>query len=199
MNINKIKGIEIGSRLHDEWRETRKLEDGSYNPRWKVTEDAIYEPKDGKARFNENGNLEVDIANLSFEELPKDWQKENLEAGLAVSEFVQDKEEVNAEEMEELANKVHEAWCDRKAEDIRKYMNELDSNGISEDEILAEVDKKYAWDKKLMVSYDELNEDEKQKDRDHVIEALKLNKEISRGQIKIEDLAKKYDKEAKSI
>ena len=43
-----------------------------------------------------------------------------------------------------------------------------------------------------MVSYDELNEEEKQKDRDQVIQALKLNKEISKGSIKIEDLSKKY-------
>lgn len=31
-----------------------------------------------------------------------------------------------------------------------------------------------------MVSYDELSEEEKQKDRDQVIQALKLNKEISK-------------------
>ena len=50
-----------------------------------------------------------------------------------------------------------------------------------------------------MVDYNELSEEEKQKDRNQVVEALNLNKEIARGDIKLEDLAKKYDKEAKSI
>lgn len=199
MNETKLKGIEIGSRLHDEWRSHRKLENGKYDPRWKVTNDEIYEPLDGKARFNEDGNLEVDIANLSFEQLPKDWQKENLEAGLSVASIVEDKTDVSQEEMEEYATKVHEAWCDRKSEEIRKYMNELDEKGLSDGEIMAKVDEKYDWDKKLMVAYDNLSEDEKQKDRNHVIEAIKLNKEILRGEIKLEDLAKKYDKEAKTI
>lgn len=199
MDINKIKGIEVGSRLHDEWRSHRKLEKGGYDPRWKITKDEIYEPIDGKARFNEDGELEVDIANLSFNELPKDWQKENLEAGLAVASIVGEKEEVTPEEMEEYAVKVHNAWCDRKADEMRRYMNELEQKGLSENEILSKVDEKYSWDKSLMVEYNSLSEEEKQKDRNQVNESVKLNKEIARGDIKLEDLAKKYDKEAKSI
>ncbi len=199
MNINQIKGIEIGSRLHDEWRSHRKLENGKYDPRWKATTDNIYEPRDGKSRFNEDGVLEVDIANLSFEELPKDWQKENLEAGLSVADIVGDKQDISPEEMEEYAIKVHEAWCDRKAEEMRKYMNELDAKGLSESEIMQKVEDKYGWDKSLMVDYNLLSEEEKQKDRNHVLEATKLNKEIARGEINLEDLAKKYDKEAQSI
>lgn len=198
MNDNKLKGIEIGSRLHDEWRSNRKLENGLYEPRWKITKDEMYEPIDGKARFN-GDDLEIDIANLSFEELPKDWQKENLEAGISVAEIVGEKEEISSEDMEEYAIKVHNAWCDRKTDEIRRYMNELNSKGMSEKEILDKVDEKYGWDKSLMIDYNELSEEEKQKDRNHVKEALKLNKEIARGDIKLNDLAKKYDKEAKSI
>lgn len=198
MDENKLKGIEIGSRLHDEWRSHRKLENGNYEPRWKVTNDEMYEPIDGKARFNED-KLEVDIANLSFENLPKDWQKENLEAGTSVAKIIGDIEEITSEEMEEYANKVHEAWCDRRSDEIIKYKNELDSQGLSEDEKNDKIEEKFGWIKNLMVSYDGLDESEKQKDRNHVLEALKLNKEIARGDIKLEDLAKKYDKEAKSI
>ncbi len=199
MNENKIKGIELGSRLHDEWRSHRKLENGTYNPRWKVTKDNVYEPVDGKSRFNEDGELEVDIANLAFEQLPKDWQKENLEAGLSAAEIIGEKQNVSPEEMEKYAEKVHVAWCDRKAEEIRKYMNELDSKGLKEEEIMSKVDEKYGWDKGLMVDYKDLPEDEKQKDRNHINEATKLNREISKGEIKLEDLAKKYDKEVKAI
>ena len=199
MNDTKLKGIEIGSRLHDEWRSHRRLENGEYEPRWKATKDEMYEPIDGKARFNDSGEMEVDIANLSFEQLPKDWQKENLEAGLSVAQIVGNKEEITDEEMEEYAKKVHEAWCDRKAEEIRKYMNDLDSKGLSDSEIMAKVDDKYSLDKNLMVAYENLSEEEKQKDRNHVIEAVKINKEISRGDIKLDYLEKKYYKEAKSI
>ncbi len=198
MDKNKIKGIEIGSRLHDEWRSHRKIDNGKYEPRWKITNDERYEPIDGKARFNED-ELEVDIANLSFEELPKDWQKENLEAGISVANIIGENEDITKEEMEEYATKVHDAWCDRKTDEIRKYMNELARDGLSEEEILNKVDEKYGWDKGLMIPYNELSEEEKQKDRNHVLEAIKLNKEISRGDISLEDLAKKYDKEAKSI
>ena len=199
MNENKIKGIEVGSRLHDEWRSSRKLEDGTYNPRWKVTTDESYKPIDGKSRVNENGEIEVDIANLSFNELPKDWQKENLEAGLAVVPIVGNKEELNAEEMEEAASKVHNEWCDRRLRVIRAYMNDLEKEGKSQEEIMKMKDEKFGWDLGLMVDYNELSEEEKQKDRDQVVEALNLNKEIARGDVKLEDLARKYDKEAKSI
>lgn len=199
MNENTIKGIEVGSRLHDEWRSSRKLEDGTYNPRWKVTKDQGYEPIEGKSQVNENGELEVDIANLSFNELPKDWQKENLEAGLAVVPIVGNKEELSTEEMEEAADKVHKAWCDRRTRVIVNYKNELDRSGKTEKEIDEIINKEYGWDLGLMVDYSELSEEEKQKDRDQVVQALKLNKEIVKGEIKLEDLAKKYDKEVKSI
>lgn len=33
MDENTIKGLEVGSRFHDEWRKPRKLEDGKYEPR----------------------------------------------------------------------------------------------------------------------------------------------------------------------
>ena len=199
MDKNKIKGIEVGSRLHDDWRSNRKLEDGTYNPRWKVTKDEGYEPIEGKSKVNEQGELEVDIANLSFNELPKDWQKENLEAGLAVTPIVGDRTELSNEEMEEASKKVHEEWSNRRMRVITDYMNELAEKGMSEEEIKTQTNEKFSWDLNLMVDYEELSEEEKQKDRDQVVQALKLNKEIDKGEIKLEDLAKKYDKEAKSI
>ena len=73
------------------------------------------------------------------------------------------------------------------------------TSNLSDSEIMAKVDDKYSWDKNLMVAYENLSEEEKQKDRNHVIEAVKINKEISRGDIKLDYLEKKYYKEAKSI
>lgn len=57
MDENTIKGLEVGSRLHDEWRKPRKLEDGKYEPRWKVTNDVTYELVPGKGRISSMGNL----------------------------------------------------------------------------------------------------------------------------------------------
>lgn len=175
MDENTIKGLEVGSRLHDEWRKPRKLEDGKYEPRWKVTNDVTYE------------------------ELPRDWQEENLQAGLAVVPIVGKKEELSDAEMEECAKKVHDEWCSRKERIITAYMNKLEQQGIDENEILKKKDEKFGWDISLMVSYDELSEEKKQKDRDQVIQALKLNKEISKGSIKIEDLSKKYEKQINEL
>ena len=101
--------------------------------------------------------------------------------------------------MEEAASKVHDEWCDRRLRVIRAYMNDLEKEGKSQEEIMKMKDEKFGWDLGLMVDYNELSEEEKQKDRNQVVEALNLNKEIARGDIKLEDLAKKYDKEAKSI
>lgn len=101
--------------------------------------------------------------------------------------------------MEECAKKVHDEWCSRKERIITAYMNKLEQQGIDENEILKKKDEKFGWDTSLMVSYDELSEEEKQKDRDQVIQALKLNKEISKGSIKIEDLSKKYEKQINEL
>ena len=199
MDENTIKGLEVGSRLHDEWRRPRKLEDGKYEPRWKVTNDVTYELVPGKGRISDDGSMEVDIASLSFEELPRDWQEENLQAGLAVVPIVGKKEELSDAEMEECAKKVHDEWCSREERIITAYMNKLEQQGIDENEILKKKDEKFGWDISLMVSYDELSEEEKQKDRDQVIQALKLNKEISKGSIKIEDLSKKYEKQINEL
>lgn len=199
MNENKLKGIEVGSRLHDDWRNNRKLEDGTYTPRWKVTKDEEYEPIDGKSRINEQGELEVDIANLSFNELPKEWQKENLEAGIAATSIIGNRTELSNEEMEAASEKVHNEWCSRRMDVIRRYMNELERRGVNEEEIKVKTNEKFEWDLSLMVDYSELSEEEKQKDRNQVIQALKVNDEIEKGKISLEYLSKKYDKEAKSI
>ena len=60
---------ELASQLHDAWREPRKQEDESFEPRIKKTKD--------KEWIKLHGKDEVDIANTNYENLPSDWQAEN--------------------------------------------------------------------------------------------------------------------------
>lgn len=69
--------------MHEVWRNSRKREDGTYESRIKKSK-------------NEKWNLahstdEVDIANCTFEELPSNWQYENLEAGRVAIGLVYEK------------------------------------------------------------------------------------------------------------
>ena len=70
--IKNALSYELGSDLHEAWRETRKREDGSFEPRMKQSTD-----EDWNAM---HGTDQVDIANCTFQELPSNWQYENLEA-----------------------------------------------------------------------------------------------------------------------
>ena len=97
--------VELARLMHEKWREARKREDGSYEPRIKKTEDILWTEK-------HNGKNEVDIANTDFGELPKDWQEENmLSAKVAV------------EKIEEALYIIHDKWLDRNdqfAESVQK-------------------------------------------------------------------------------
>lgn len=57
----------MSNLLHDEWREPRKKEDNSFEPRIKKTKDEDWVKK--------SGTDEEDIANTYFSELPSDWQE----------------------------------------------------------------------------------------------------------------------------
>lgn len=99
------KIIKLAELMHEKWREARKNEDGSYEPRIKETKDASWmEKHDGKS--------EVDIANTDFQKLPMDWQEENmLSAKVAI------------EKIEEVLYIIHDKWLDRNdqhAEDRQK-------------------------------------------------------------------------------
>lgn len=98
----------VGAELHDIWRKNRILEDGTYEPRIKETDDEEW--------IKENGTDKVDIANKSFKELPDDWQKENLEAGKVAVNLVFDdaiKDKSCDHKVESFSSDVHEAWLER--------------------------------------------------------------------------------------
>lgn len=152
--IEEVKiflGMKLGSKLHDSWRATRAIGDGKYEPRIKTTKD--------EAWIKVHGTSEVDIANTCFEDLPKDWQGENLIAGneavdLAFDMVVED--EIAPEKIEELSSKVHDSWLLR---------NEWAKGG------------------ELDVPYVELPESEKAKDRDQILDAIDLLTDFFEGKI----------------
>ena len=94
----------MGSDLHEEWRKSRLKEDWTYEPRWKKSKDAEW--------TQSHGTDDVDIANTAFADLPSNWKYENLEAAKVAIELVFDKvvlwEEITDEMIEEMAAVVHE-------------------------------------------------------------------------------------------
>lgn len=101
--------LELGSVFHEEWREVRKQEDGSYEPRMKETKDEEW--------IEKHGTKKVDIANTFFEDLPEDWQKENkLAAEVVMNEIFSAKknnQKIDKDFIENASNIVHEEWLKR--------------------------------------------------------------------------------------
>ena len=113
--------INLGSQLHDEWREGRKKPDGTYEPRVKV----LVETAEGKEKwFNDDqipeGATELkrqDIANTDYEKLDPHWQEDNkTSAGVALDLIYEAKtnnEELDNDFIEEASSKIHDAWMER--------------------------------------------------------------------------------------
>lgn len=106
----------LAAALHEQWRESRLREDGYYEPRIKSTEDEAWIALHGASR--------VDIANTSFEDLPADWQKENLAAAEVVVNTIDFCHEngieidlLNEESRNMVGEIIHAAWLSRHAEE----------------------------------------------------------------------------------
>jgi len=82
------------AQLHERWRASRQLPDGTYDPRWK---------DDGQGG-------QVDIANTPYRELPPAWQAENKTAAESAIRAILENPEAT---MESLAATVHEDWLGR--------------------------------------------------------------------------------------
>ena len=107
----------------------------------------------------ENGTDEVDILNTDFADLPEDWQGENLAAATAAVDAVD-----SSETEDEAASIVHDQWMARNS-----------------------------WEKdsqpELFVPYDELSDEEKEKDLVHVEDAAKrLGKKFKKSTEESKDI-----------
>ena len=101
--------VALASEFHEEWRDARRNEDGTYNPRIKSTKD--------EAWIEKHGTDQVDIANTRYVDLPADWQAENE----AAAEFLVDELSTYSEFPDlddpsvrsDIGEEIHEAWLDR--------------------------------------------------------------------------------------
>jgi hypothetical protein len=125
------------SILHETWRETRyELATGTFSPRMKATKDETW--------IAAHGTDQVDIANTSFKDLPKDWQAENRSsAEVALKYLIQvlndapspgrgiDLNDLLQKVHIDAGNKIHEAWIDRNpwaSQELKKPFAELPLN-----------------------------------------------------------------------
>ena len=169
MNDETIKtalAYALGSDLHEAWRAPRKLEDGTYAPRIKKSKDEAWNTL--------HGTDEVDIANCSFDQLPTNWQYENLEAARVAIEQVYDKtmanEEITPIELEQMGENIHEEW-------LKRNSWVFDSNN---------------GDPKLAVSYDQLSKEEQDKDKAQVGPAQAKVQAYMAGLIDINQICEQY-------
>ena len=105
-----------------------------------------FDPTGTKERVKKNSDGSEGNINVPFEKLHPDWQRENLAAGRAAAEAVTK----FPDDMEKAAEYIHIQWMKRNPK--------ADYNAAQH------------------VPYDELPEDEKEKDRVHVRTMMKLMK-----------------------
>ena len=138
----------IWSKFHEERRKSLKKSDWTYESR-------IEQVTDQEWIQQHNWQTEIDLANTNFEDLPQEWKHENLEAAKVVVELVYDKvanwEEITPEMIEEMARVVHDKRLERNWTEW-SFENQR-------------------------VSYDQLDEEEKVKDRNQVKRAIEVIKQ----------------------
>ena len=116
----------------------------------------------------------MDIANCSFEQLPSNWQYENLEAARVAIELVYDKtisgESFMPDEIEQMASIIHDEWLKR--------------NDWA-------FDPEYGAPE-LTVPYAQLSKEEQDKDKAQLGPAYKKVQAYVDGLINIEEICEQY-------
>ena len=140
----------VASTFHEEWKKNRLQSDWKYEPMIEKSEDEVWTRK--------HWTDTVDIANTDFEDLPDNWKHENIEAAKIAVDLVYEKilnlEKISIETIEEMSNIVHE--------------KRLERNWI-------------AWSfENQRVSYENLSEEEKAKDRLQIEIAIEIIKSFTK-------------------
>lgn len=165
--IKNALSYSLGSDLHEAWRASRKKEDGTFEPRIKKSKDEAWNES--------HGTDEVDIANCSFEQLPSNWQYENLEAARVAIGLVYDKtisgEQFSPEEVEQMASVIHDEWLKR-------------NDWVFNPEY---------GDPKLAVPYAQLSKEEQDKDKAQLGPAQAKVQAYVDGLVNIEEICAQYN------
>ena len=141
----------VASTFHEEWRKNRLQDDWTYKPMIEKSQDEI--------RTKKHWTDIVDITNTDFEDLPDNWKHENIEAAKVAVDLVYDKlvnlEKITNETIEEFSNIVHKKWLER--------------NWIS-------------WSfENQRIAYNNLSEEEKEKDRLQIKIAIEIIKSFTQS------------------
>lgn len=104
---------DTAAKAHDQWAADYKQANGKDATRVKKTKDADW--------IKKNGTDEVDIANTKFDDLPSDWQKENLEGAKAAfnalhkvyAKNTSSQGYAQAADLDKAASAVHDSWLER--------------------------------------------------------------------------------------
>jgi hypothetical protein len=175
--INKTQIISaivaLASTLHAKWRVGFEASKGKGAQRWKPTFEATVTP--GEFIRPAGDGFEVNI-NQDFATLPVDWQLENnLAAGVAVNAVLgalaaglDPKEPAVVDSL--CQDYVHQSWVARRNDDLNA---EIVVTGKSRDEVVATTNAGWFIREGLNKPFDQLPEAEKDKDREHIIEAVK--------------------------
>lgn len=118
---------DVAFALHEKWREKRYIGNGAYEPSWKKINDVFYiYDLEQKAEFSlykfkkylpscirqteEENEYEIDIANASYNLLPKHLQKETINIA---DDAVYLLKLGQSRSREEIGNIMHKAWLDK--------------------------------------------------------------------------------------
>ena len=97
---------ELASLMHESWRKNRKNQAGGYDTRIKPTKDEAWITAN-------NGKTEVDIANTTFDKLPRDWAEENLASA-----------EIALGKLNDVLYLIHDYWLDRNSDNASPEQKE---------------------------------------------------------------------------
>lgn len=165
--IKQALSYSLAADLHEEWRLTRKKEDGTFRPRIKISKDHEWNKT--------HGTNEVDIANTPFNELPSNWQEENLKAAKVVINLVFKKvineEPISKKDLEVMGTIIHNEWLSR-------------NQWVFDTEF---------GNPKLAVSYNKLPVSEQKKDISQIKPAIAKVLEYTNGLIDIQALCEEYN------
>jgi|GEM_PF-3121021 len=157
----------LAANIQEDWRSSRRLPgDGvRFESRMKGTSDNDWVARklgitpERAATLPADQRPQVDIANSSFAELPKDWQAENRQSATAVLTILAGVplEAVTPEWIDGVGGPaVHDAWMLRYAQR---------EGFTSVEQLLKTPGHPTDWEKTVLVPYEQLSEAEKEKDR----------------------------------
>lgn len=131
----------LASRLHEKWRqEWHEVDQAKKKPEGKRIK-----PTTDQEWIEAHGADMVDIANTAFEDLPADWQEENLAAAKVVVDILDRPDVPDLDDpatRDAIGNRIHLAWIARNKEyaqerGLDKHFRDLPE--VEQDKDLAQV------------------------------------------------------------